>query len=276
MTRPILSGALVEQRRGLDGATSPQLVGLGISRTDDAETEQVLRSGVRRKSIAIYAANLFGTEDNLRERAIARKGDAAMIESYDYARRKGTRELGWDTCTDLAAGLAEALEPLRIDAVVGIARGGLIPAATVALSLRREMFPIRLSRRVNDEVKYDSPVWWIRVPPDVAGLRVAVVDEIADSGETLRLARQAVVDAGAVDVVTTCLVQHSWAQPEPTFSGLISDELIIFPWKRRVLRNGVWRPHPELQAALRLSASANRETRSGGASKPARSAAARQ
>jgi uncharacterized protein len=114
------------------------------------------------------------------------------------------------------------------------------------------------------------------VPPDVAGLRVAVVDEIADSGETLRLARQAVVDAGAVDVVTSCLVQHSWAQPEPTFSGLVSDELIIFPWNRRVLRNGVWRPHPELQAALRLSASAHRETRARGASKPARSAAARQ
>src|SRR5215218_563320 len=47
MTRPILAGALVEQRRGLDGATSPQLVGLGIN-ADDAETEQVLRSGVRR------------------------------------------------------------------------------------------------------------------------------------------------------------------------------------------------------------------------------------
>jgi uncharacterized protein len=275
MTRPILAGALVEQRRGLDGATSPQSVGLGIS-CNDARPSKCCGVGFAAKSIAIYAANLFGTEDNLRERAIARKGDAAMIESYDYARRKGTRELGWDTCTDLSAGLAEALQPLGIDAVVGIARGGLIPAATVALSLRREMFPIRLSRRVNDEVKYDSPVWWIRVPPDVAGLRVAVVDEIADSGETLRLARQAVVDAGAVDVVTTCLVQHSWAQPKPTFSGLISDELIIFPWNRRVLRNGVWRPHPELQAALRLSASANRETRSGGASKPARSAAARQ
>jgi uncharacterized protein len=199
-----------------------------------------------------------------------------MIESYDYARRKGIRELDWNTCSDLAVGLAEALEPLGIDAVVGIARAGLIPAATVALSLRREMFPIRLSRRVNDEVKYDSPVWWIRVPPDVAGLRVAVVDEIADSGETLRMARQAVVDAGATEVVTTCLVQHSWAHPAPKFSGLVSDELIIFPWNRRVLRNGVWRPHPELQAALRLRESADREARSERASKPARSSSASQ
>jgi uncharacterized protein len=82
-----------------------------------------------------------------------------MIESYDYTRRTGVRELDWETCSELAAGLAEALETLGIDAVVGVARAGLIPATTIALSLRREMFPIRLSRRVNDEVKFDSPVW---------------------------------------------------------------------------------------------------------------------
>jgi uncharacterized protein len=172
------------------------------------------------------------------------------MESYDYARRKGVRELDWEACSDLAARLAEALAPLAIDAVVGIARGGLIPAATIALSLRREMFPIRLSRRVNDEVKYDSPVWWIPVPPDVARLRVAVVDEIADSGESLEVARQAVLDAGAAEVVTACLVQHTWAKPAPTFSGLVSDELIIFPWHRSVLRDGEWRLHPELESAL--------------------------
>jgi uncharacterized protein len=182
-----------------------------------------------------------------------------MMSSYDYARRTGVRELDWDASFDLSAHLAEALEPLPIDAVVGIARGGLIPATTIALSLRCEMFPIRLSRRVRDEVKYDSPVWWIRVPPDVAGLRVAVVDEIADSGETLELAREAVIDAGAVDVVTACLVQHSWANPAPMFSGLVSDELIVFPWHRRVLRNGVWGPHPELESALRGLAPAHSE-----------------
>jgi uncharacterized protein len=178
--------------------------------------------------------------------------NSGEIASYDYGRRTGVRELDWDACFDLAAGLAEALEPLHIDAVIGIARAGLIPATTVALCLRRDMFPIRLSRRIKDEVKYDSPVWWIGVPPDVAGLRVAVVDEIVDSGETLEAARRAVIDIGAADVVTACLVQHSWASPPPTFSGLVSDELIIFPWNRRVLHDGTWRPHPELDAALRL------------------------
>jgi len=78
------------------------------------------------------------------------------------------------------------------------------------------------------------------------------VDEIVDSGETLEAARRAVIDIGAAEVVTACLVQHSWASPAPTFSGLVSDELIIFPWNRRVLHDGTWRPHPELDAALRL------------------------
>lgn len=172
-----------------------------------------------------------------------------MITSYDYAHRRGLRELDWDGCFDLAKGLAEALEPLAIDAVVGIARAGLIPATMIALSLRLDMFPVRLSRRVRDDVKYDSPVWWVGVPADVAALRVAVIDEIADTGETLELTRQMVMDAGATEVVTACLVQHSWANPAPTFAAMVSDELIIFPWNR-VLDNGKWRLHPELASAI--------------------------
>ncbi len=230
--------------------------------TPDGITEDIQRVHTATLSIDTYISqslSLYGLvtracrrEDGTMTREEQRGRDSGAIASYDYARRRGTHELDWDACFELASGLAEALEPLHIDAVVGIARAGLIPAATIALCLRRDMFPVRLSRRINDEVRYDSPVWWIGVPPEVAGLRVALVDEIADSGETLKLARQTIMDAGAVDVVTACLVQHSWANPAPTFSGLISDELIIFPWNRRVLRDGAWLPHPELEAALAL------------------------
>jgi hypothetical protein len=63
------------------------------------------------------------------------------------------------------------------------------------------------------------------------------------------MARQAVLEVGATEVVTACLVQHSWASPAPTFAGLMSDELIIFPWNR-VLDGRGWRLHPELESAL--------------------------
>ncbi len=101
-------------------------------------------------------------------------------------------------------------------------------------------------------VRFSHPVW--RTPPtvDVAGRPVAVFDEIADSGESLDVVRRATLDAGATCVVTACLVSHSWADPRPDVVALTSDELIIFPWGRRVYRDGTWGPDPELEDALRL------------------------
>lgn len=173
------------------------------------------------------------------------------MESYDYARREGVHSLSWTDFADLSARLAEALEPFGIDVVIGVARAGLFPATAVALNLRRELFPVRVSRRVNDEVIFKSPVWRVPVPPDVAGKCVAVVDEIADTGETLAMVAREVRDRGATRVVTGCLISHSWANPAPDLAVLVTDELVIFPWDRRVLVAGRWEPHPEIVAALK-------------------------
>jgi hypoxanthine phosphoribosyltransferase len=88
------------------------------------------------------------------------------------------------------------------------------------------------------------------MPVDVAGRRIAAIDEIADSGETLELVRQAALAADASAVTTACLVSHSWADPLPDAVALTSDELVIFPWGRQIYRDGVWRVDPELAGAL--------------------------
>lgn len=171
--------------------------------------------------------------------------------SYDYATRKGVRRLSWDDVAGLARSLAETLAARKIDTVVGVARAGLIPATMVACALRCELYPVRITRRLHDEVVYDSPVWRVPVSNLVAGKAVAVVDEITDTGETLALVAEQVRALEPARVVTACLVAHSWARPEPDVVALVSDELILFPWNEHVLIDGEWREHPELAAARR-------------------------
>jgi hypoxanthine phosphoribosyltransferase len=171
--------------------------------------------------------------------------------SYDYVHRRGVREISWEEFAALSARLAEELAEAGVEAIVGIARAGLFPATAVACSLRREMYPVRVTRRVNDEVVHQSPVWKVPVSPEVKGKVVAVVDEIADTGETLALVSDSVRENGAVRVVTACLVSHSWANPAPDVSALITDALVIFPWDQEVLVEGEWQPHPEIVAALK-------------------------
>jgi uncharacterized protein len=174
------------------------------------------------------------------------------MKSYDYSTRKGVEEISWEQFAGLAARLAERLSSYGIEVVIGIARAGLFPATAVACALRKELFPVRITRRVNDLVTFQRPVWKVDVSKEVEGKVVAVIDEIADTGETLRLVAQRVQEQGAERVVTACLVSHSWAKPAPGQIVLVTDALVIFPWDKQVYLDGRWQSHPELVDALKF------------------------
>jgi hypoxanthine phosphoribosyltransferase len=105
---------------------------------------------------------------------------------------------------------------------------------------------------LNDQVTFKHPVWKVDVSNEVAGKLVAVVDEIADTGETLRLVAQRVQEQGAARVITTCLVSHSWAKPAPDHVALLTDALVIFPWDKQVYQDGLWQTNSELVEALKF------------------------
>ena len=174
------------------------------------------------------------------------------MQSYDYAHRKGVEEISWEHFAKLASALAERLAGENIDVVAGIARAGLFPATAVACALRRELFPLRVTRRLNDQVTFQHPVWKVDVSKEVEAKTVAVIDEIADTGETLSLVAQRVKEQGAARVITATLVSHSWADPAPDYSAWVTDALVIFPWDKQVYQDGRWQVHPELAGALKL------------------------
>jgi hypoxanthine phosphoribosyltransferase len=118
--------------------------------------------------------------------------------------------------------------------------------------LRREFYPIRLTRRVDDAIVHEKPTWLVRPPDKVRGRRILVVDEIVDSGRTIALAADETRALGASEVRTAALYAHSWADPRPDYVALTSDALILNPWDREVLIQGRWATHPELAAALKL------------------------
>jgi uncharacterized protein len=179
------------------------------------------------------------------------------MQSYDYAHRSGVEAITWDRFAELVRTLVEKLAPFNIDAVVGTARAGLFPATAVCLMLRRELYPARISRRVNDEVKHLHPLWIVDVAPDVKGKIVVVVDEIADTGETLALVTERVKARSAKQVITATLVAHTWANPMPDVAALVTDALVLFPWDEQVCQDGKWQPHPELVEALKYQPDAS-------------------
>jgi hypoxanthine phosphoribosyltransferase len=171
------------------------------------------------------------------------------MQPYDYAQRKGIQPLSWDDFSQLCKLLSEQVAALRPDIIVGIARGGLFPATQVACNLRRELYPLRITRRVNDQVIHNIPVWRVPLSPDVIGQRVVIIDEIADTGQTLSIVAAEARRLGAEQVHTATLARHTWTSPVPDACAIVTDQLIIFPWDHQVFMDGLWQPHPEIIAA---------------------------
>jgi len=175
------------------------------------------------------------------------------MESYDYSTRKGTRKISWEDFGAMSRRLVELLSKENIDIVIGIARAGLFPATAVSLMLQKEMYPVRLTRRLRDKVITKKPVWKTPLPDTILhGKVVAIIDEIADSGETLSLAKNEATRNDARKVVTASLFSHTWANPKPDFFVLKTDELLLLPWDYRIYKDGEWIIHPEYKTAIDL------------------------
>jgi uncharacterized protein len=142
-------------------------------------------------------------------------------------------ELDWamfgELCRALALKVARDYAP---EAIVGIARAGVIPGAIMASILRVDFYSMNISRKHGNEIR-ERPEVLSAAPRHVRGKRVLIVDEITSSGDTLRLALAAVRDAQPAEVRTaTSFARTSGYQPD--YSALTTDANVIFPWDRKV------------------------------------------
>ena len=159
-------------------------------------------------------------------------------------------ELSWELfgelCRALAVKVGREFDP---DLIIGIAAAGVIPGAVIAAMLRRDFFAVKISRRRDDRVVRERPEVLSAAPPQAERKRVLLVDEICDTGETLRLALAAVRSVGPAEVRTaTSLVRKGGHRPD--YFALETGGVVIFPWDREVLEDGRLVVHPEYREIL--------------------------
>ena len=169
---------------------------------------------------------------------------------YSYEKRKGILPISWEDYFGLCKGLALAISRHEPEIILGVARGGLYAATLLSHMLQAELYVIRITRRFKDRVVYEEPVWMVRPPSIVKDQRVLIVDEICGQGITLRMIKEEVVRLGAREIRSAVLYAHEQGKDIPDYIGIISDELILNPWDREILREGKFILHPEYVHAL--------------------------
>ena len=145
----------------------------------------------------------------------------------------------------LALKVARSYEP---EIVIGIATAGVVPGAAIAAILDLPFHSILVSRRYSAERVRDTPAVFGAAPSEVRGKRALVVDETCDSGDTIRLAVGAIVNAGAKDVRTA--VSFRTGPFVPDFHALATESAIVLPWDREILIDGELKPNPKYVGLL--------------------------
>jgi hypoxanthine phosphoribosyltransferase len=142
--------------------------------------------------------------------------------------------LDWDVFGDAARALAlqvaeSGYEP---NIIVGVARGGLLPAAAVAYALGvKNVFAMNVEFYTGVDERLAFPVM---LPPllntvDIAGARVLIADDVADTGATLRLVTEFCAEHVA-DVRCAVLYEKPSSVVKCRYVWRRTDRWINFPW----------------------------------------------
>jgi hypoxanthine phosphoribosyltransferase len=143
--------------------------------------------------------------------------------------------ISWDEACGLARKLANKIKSsdFRPDLVIAIGRGGYVPARIVCdfllysllTSIKIEHWDIAASKRQEATVRFPLAV-------EVHDQRILIIDDVTDTGDTLRTAVSYVKGLGAGEIRTGVL-QHKIASSfAPDFCADVIREWkwIIYPW----------------------------------------------
>ncbi|MFD8589878.1 phosphoribosyltransferase [Streptomyces sp. NPDC059637] len=161
-----------------------------------------------------------------------------------HADRPAPLYLTWNDIGAATQALAKQVTADGVpQAVVGIVRGGMVPAVWLAHRLKiRDVRTIEVTRTTEEGINATkTPLPTVRNPAslgDLTDLDVLLVDDIAGSGATLAHTADLLRDLGPVRVRTAVLAVNraNWAReadPERAIDYLASlnDTWIVFPWE---------------------------------------------
>jgi len=154
---------------------------------------------------------------------------ARMSESREYVAPSWDKI--YEMIVDLALGIrASGFKP---DLIVGVSRGGWAPGRILSDLLENpHTANIKIEFYVGIEKTERKPVVTQPISEDISKKNVLVVDDVADTGESLKLALDHVLEQGAGKIMTATVYYKPHSKFKPDFFADTTSNWIIFPWER--------------------------------------------
>jgi len=142
---------------------------------------------------------------------------------------------GWDDVYDMMIELARQIKGIGYlpQVIVGVSRGGWPPARIMSDLLENaNLANMKVEFYTNIGVTAQRPKITQPVTSEVVGKRVLVVDDVADSGHSLRVTVKHLARKGAREIRVCTLYVKPKSIFKPNHYARTTSKWVIFPWER--------------------------------------------
>ncbi len=159
--------------------------------------------------------------------------------------------ISWEEAYRLSALLARQVQDAgyRPDVVIAIARGGYVPARLVCDFLDiYDLTSVRITHYTAGSSKEETARLSSPLCMDIKGLKVLIVDDITDTGDTVQVALQHIREFGPAELKVAVLQHKKQSKLKPDFYApkIVQWRWIIYPWAVTEDIGGFLRAMPEL------------------------------
>jgi len=140
----------------------------------------------------------------------------------------------WTQIYDMLLNLTEKIlkNGFKPDIIVGISRGGWPPARVLSdLMGNSNLANVRAEFYLGVAETKEEPVLTQPVSMKVVDKKVLVVDEVADTGKSLKLVKEHIIEKGAREVKIATVYYKPWSIVKPDYYEKETSLWIVFPWE---------------------------------------------
>jgi hypoxanthine phosphoribosyltransferase len=140
----------------------------------------------------------------------------------------------WNQIYDMLLDLAERIHKDRFkpDVIVGVSRGGWPPARVLSDLLETpNLANARAEFYIGVAETKGEPTLTQPVSASVSGKRVLIVDEVADTGKSLQLVKEHIIQQGAREARIVTVYYKPWSTIKPDYYAKETSRWIVFPWE---------------------------------------------
>ncbi len=118
------------------------------------------------------------------------------------------------------------------DIIVGVSRGGWAPARVLSDLLDNpNLANVRAEFYLGVAETKGEPTLTQPVSTTVIGKKVLVVDEVADTGKSLKLVKEHLIEQGATKVEIATVYYKPWSIVKPDYYEKETRCWVVFPWE---------------------------------------------